>query len=201
MKPNDTHLDLLRKLPASVMAELHKHTPGWLSWITAGTDGDALSWKLLQSGKGNWLPCDPTAILKVAVSIHGGRKRWGSIYIDSDGFEASVTGYHNAPDAVGRAGAPSLLELYGEDAHEAVLRLLLAVCVEKGTAAIMKYEFKPLCPCFKCKDNPLLGMLNPATMFMICCTECGNKRCPHSTDHTLACTGSNESGQEGSRYP
>jgi hypothetical protein len=36
---------------------------------------------------------------------------------------------------------------------------------------------------------------------MIVCAECGNKRCPHSTDHRLDCTGSNEPGQEGSRYP
>jgi hypothetical protein len=32
------------------------------------------------------------------------------------------------------------------------------------------------------------------------CSICGNKRCPHATDHDLACTGSNETGQEGSQY-
>lgn len=35
---------------------------------------------------------------------------------------------------------------------------------------------------------------------MILCPECGNKRCPHATDHNLPCTNSNEPGQEGSRY-
>jgi hypothetical protein len=35
---------------------------------------------------------------------------------------------------------------------------------------------------------------------MIVCTECGNKRCPKASDHRLACTGSNESGQPGSVY-
>lgn len=30
--------------------------------------------------------------------------------------------------------------------------------------------------------------------------ECGNKRCPKATDHTLGCTRSNEPGQEGSIY-
>ncbi len=30
--------------------------------------------------------------------------------------------------------------------------------------------------------------------------DCGNKRCPHATDHSHACTGSNEPGQEGSAY-
>lgn len=36
--------------------------------------------------------------------------------------------------------------------------------------------------------------------FMIVCSECGNKRCPHATDHDLACTGSNDVGQPGSIY-
>lgn len=35
---------------------------------------------------------------------------------------------------------------------------------------------------------------------MILCGVCGNKRCPRATDHRLACTGSNEPGQEGSVY-
>ncbi|WP_419637208.1 hypothetical protein, partial [Thiolapillus sp.] len=35
---------------------------------------------------------------------------------------------------------------------------------------------------------------------MILCPECGNKRCPHASDHRLACTGSNEPGQPGSVY-
>ena len=35
---------------------------------------------------------------------------------------------------------------------------------------------------------------------MFLCLECGNKRCPKATDHRLACTGSNEPGQEGSAY-
>jgi hypothetical protein len=35
---------------------------------------------------------------------------------------------------------------------------------------------------------------------MILCPKCGNKRCPHATDHRHECTGSNESGQAGSYY-
>jgi hypothetical protein len=35
---------------------------------------------------------------------------------------------------------------------------------------------------------------------MILCPTCGNKRCPHASDHDLACTSSNEPGQEGSVY-
>jgi len=36
---------------------------------------------------------------------------------------------------------------------------------------------------------------------MILCPECGNKRCPKASDHRLACTSSNDSGQPGSVYP
>jgi hypothetical protein len=32
------------------------------------------------------------------------------------------------------------------------------------------------------------------------CPTCGNKRCPHASDHDLACSGSNEPGQPGSIY-
>lgn len=35
---------------------------------------------------------------------------------------------------------------------------------------------------------------------MLVCSTCGNKRCPHATDHALACTNSNEPGQAGSIY-
>lgn len=35
---------------------------------------------------------------------------------------------------------------------------------------------------------------------MILCSTCGNKRCPHATDHRNPCTGSNAPGQPGSIY-
>lgn len=38
------------------------------------------------------------------------------------------------------------------------------------------------------------------SMRMVLCKVCGNKRCPHATDESLECTGSNEPGQAGSRY-
>lgn len=38
-----------------------------------------------------------------------------------------------------------------------------------------------------------------ATRFIVC-AKCGNKRCPHATDHRLECTNSNEPGQPGSAY-
>lgn len=42
-----------------------------------------------------------------------------------------------------------------------------------------------------------IGFL-PQIMFL--CADCGNKRCPRSTNHRNDCTGSNEPGQPGSRY-
>lgn len=36
---------------------------------------------------------------------------------------------------------------------------------------------------------------------MMCCSECGNKRCPKAAWHGNACTNSNEPGQPGSTYP
>ena len=58
------------------------------------------------------------------------------------------------------------------------------------------------CYCYNCnKDRTAEGTNIPYVMTrMIVCPECGNKRCPHSTDHNLACTGSNDPGQPGSRY-
>jgi len=35
---------------------------------------------------------------------------------------------------------------------------------------------------------------------MILCNKCGNKRCPHATNHENQCTSSNERGQVGSYY-
>ena len=35
---------------------------------------------------------------------------------------------------------------------------------------------------------------------MYLCPDCGNKRCPRATHHDNDCTGSNDYGQEGSRY-
>ena len=58
------------------------------------------------------------------------------------------------------------------------------------------------CSCRKCLgDKPYPGTALPiADMVMIVCEICGNKRCPHATDCSLECTGSNEPGQRGSVY-
>lgn len=53
---------------------------------------------------------------------------------------------------------------------------------------------KPECWCETCRPITMQDMR------MILCPSCGNKRCPHATDHRNACTGSNEPGQKGSSY-
>lgn len=53
---------------------------------------------------------------------------------------------------------------------------------------------EPECWCETCRPITLDDMR------MVLCPICGNKRCPHATDHRNACTGSNEPGQPGSSY-
>lgn len=59
----------------------------------------------------------------------------------------------------------------------------------------------PECGCYRCwseKAEPnKMGLLSRP---FIVCSICGNKRCPHATDHRLECTGSNQAGQPGSVY-
>jgi hypothetical protein len=48
--------------------------------------------------------------------------------------------------------------------------------------------------------HPQIPQLHLDSARMILCEHCGNKRCPHASDHRLACTNSNEPGQPGSIY-
>jgi hypothetical protein len=62
------------------------------------------------------------------------------------------------------------------------------------------------CICHKCIEEHKLvydlhGWVIPLNRAqMILCPKCGNKRCPHASDHNLDCTNSNEPGQKGSVY-
>lgn len=56
-----------------------------------------------------------------------------------------------------------------------------------------------------CHCEACLPMGNPfdetrVNIRMILCATCGNKRCPHATNHRNACTNSNEAGQKGSSW-
>jgi ribosomal protein L40E len=67
------------------------------------------------------------------------------------------------------------------------------------------------CPCYTCLDKDYQTRLangeklsdlvfnHPVWLFIVC-KKCGNKRCPHATNHRLKCTNSNEPGQKGSNY-
>ncbi len=57
--------------------------------------------------------------------------------------------------------------------------------------------------CAMCEDRALAGIGGLERMLkqaFIVCDICGHKRCPKATNHDLLCTGSNASGQPGSRY-
>lgn len=58
------------------------------------------------------------------------------------------------------------------------------------------------CLCHQCiKDRDVrVGAFPYSSVFMILCPTCGNKRCPHASDHRNACTNSNEPGQLGSLF-
>ena len=61
------------------------------------------------------------------------------------------------------------------------------------------------CECHRCiREKGLTGdgvlKLPLSATKMILCPLCGNKRCPHASDHGQRCTGSTEPGQPGSIY-
>ena len=57
------------------------------------------------------------------------------------------------------------------------------------------------CWCYNCLNEIKDSNGYPVTMgTFVVCPDCGNKRCPKSTDHNLACSNSNNPGQHGSRY-
>lgn len=60
-------------------------------------------------------------------------------------------------------------------------------------------EKKTDCNCHACAGATAESGLGLA-LGMVVCETCGNKRCPHATNHRLACTGSNAPGQAGSLW-
>lgn len=52
------------------------------------------------------------------------------------------------------------------------------------------------CWCYVCNQEDVAYLASR----MILCPTCGNKRCPHASDHREPCSHSNEAGQLGSRY-
>jgi len=58
------------------------------------------------------------------------------------------------------------------------------------------FQKEEKCSCETCMPNPPFG----GRMRFIVCSKCGNKRCPHATNHIYECTNSNEPGQKGSSW-
>jgi hypothetical protein len=59
------------------------------------------------------------------------------------------------------------------------------------------------CLCIRCSSERRRSARRPdlsSWPIRFACEVCGNKRCPHHTDHRLACTGSNRPGQPGSIF-
>ena len=66
-----------------------------------------------------------------------------------------------------------------------------------GGRSILTQQSNLKCWCQECCKRET-GHYN-ATRVVVC-PDCGNKRCPKSSDHKLECTNSNKPGQEGSMY-
>ncbi len=57
----------------------------------------------------------------------------------------------------------------------------------------------PPCACRVCAEARAAAE-GERVWWMVLCSICNNKRCPHAAHHDNACTGSNEPGQPGSDY-
>lgn len=53
------------------------------------------------------------------------------------------------------------------------------------------------CGCLRCRAARLGAVGVLSDLEMVVCSRCGNKRCPHASNHRMACTGSNEPGRVG----
>jgi hypothetical protein len=95
--------------------------------------------------------------------------------------------------------------------HRAAEPLIRSCCPERNMQPIPQTTGPVPCGCHRCQDEwvadlpadagmnqRIAGPLRPGWRYA--CEVCGNKRCPHHSDHRLACTGSNALGQPGSIY-
>jgi hypothetical protein len=84
--------------------------------------------------------------------------------------------------------------------HEA--RLLMGEFAGRGIPLDQPFADFLTTDCQRCDAvrRAKLPGLQGLSSRMIVCSECGNKRCPKASDHDLACTHSNDSGQPGSIY-
>lgn len=84
---------------------------------------------------------------------------------------------------------------------EAIVDQFLGAQPDQRESAAVEMIGWAACGCHACNEGRVTKEGWPITATrMILCPTCGNKRCPHASDHALACTGSNEPGQHGSVY-
>lgn len=72
------------------------------------------------------------------------------------------------------------------------------------TSCKNKEKCPNITPCHKCINEydirPVDSLFRLNSLIMILCDYCGNKRCPHASNHEMCCTNNNDPGQEGSVY-
>jgi hypothetical protein len=86
---------------------------------------------------------------------------------------------------------------------DAQRRAVVAQALDRMTANAEELGLydEPACWCHKCiEGKKTRGGFPLSGTRMILCPTCGNKRCPHASNHDLDCSGSNEPGQQGSVY-
>lgn len=80
-----------------------------------------------------------------------------------------------------------------QDSETEAIRLWNERALIKPVTPSVRFA-KTGCGCRTCRPVTLNDMR------FVVCDICGNKRCPHATNHELDCTDSNEPGQPGSYY-
>jgi hypothetical protein len=106
-------------------------------------------------------------------------------------------------------GGDDMPTVYGRWYCPSCQRRLMAAFDASGAreikqALVEQHPTSAPCGCFSCRTETGDGMTVIGGMkflsVMVLCPDCGNKRCPKATRHDQSCTGSNDTGQEGSRY-
>ena len=75
--------------------------------------------------------------------------------------------------------------------------------LRRSAETTLRNDWSDPCGCIRCyrASTAACGGGLPFEMRrMIVCPLCGNKRCPHASNHEFACTGSNEPNQAGSIF-
>ena len=104
------------------------------------------------------------------------------------------------------AGAAAVRDFYSAKGPYARTRAMWTAMLAARPAAPTQSAAQTgeACRCSRCVNEAVAAEggsgFDTRLMQMFLCTQCGNKRCPHATDHRLSCTNSNEAGQEGSSY-